>query len=104
MLDMIFPIMYTPLYVLFGNWSYWFWIGNIIGIVCWILFLIFGRNYERMFSKNKIVYGLDVLTKISKLNGKLEEFKEKINDKEFEDLLRNDRKRNWKRFKYGKKI
>ena len=88
------PIMYTPLYVLFGNWRYCFWIENIIGIICGIMFLIFGENSARMyFSKNKIEEGIDALTKIAKLNGKLEEFKEKINDKEFDDLLRNDKKK-----------
>ena len=42
------------------------------------MFLIFRENSARMyFSKNKIEEGIDALTKIAKLNGKLEEFKEK---------------------------
>ena len=88
------PIMYTPLYILFGNWRFCFWIQNIIGIICGIMFLIFGKNSARMyFSKNKIEEGMNVLTQIAQFNGKLEEFKEKVNDQEFDDLLRNDKKK-----------
>ena len=88
------PIMYTPLYILFGNWRFCFWIQNIIGIICGILFFIFGKNSARMyFSKNEIEEGMNILTKIAEFNGKLEEFKEKIKDPEFDDLLRNDNKK-----------
>ena len=85
------PIMYTPLYVLLGNWRFCFWLENIIGITCGVMFLIVGENSARMyFSKNKNEEAIEVLRKIAAFNGKLEEFQEKENDKEFDGLLRNE--------------
>ena len=87
------PIMYTPLYAILGNWRFCFWIQNIIGIICGIMIIIFGKNSARMyFSKNKIEEGMEVLRKIASFNGKLEEFEEKIKDQEFDELLRNKKK------------
>ena len=85
------PIMYTPLYVILGKWKYIFWLENIIGITTAVMNLIILENSPRMyFSKNKTEEAIDVLKKIAAFNGKLEEFEEKIQDKEFDPLLRNE--------------
>ena len=85
------PIMYTPLYVLLGKWRYCFWLQNIIGITCGIMYLIILENSARMyFSKNKTEEAIEVLRRISAINGTNDEFEEKSNDKEFDPLLRNE--------------
>ena len=85
------PIMYTPLYVILGKWRYIFWLQNIIGTTCGIMYLIIVENSARMyFSKNKTEEAIEVLKRISAINGTLEEFEEKSNDKEFDPLLRNE--------------
>ena len=85
------PIMYTPLYVILGNWRYIFWLQNIIGITCGVMYLIVVEDSPRMFfSKNKTEEAIEVLRRIAAFNGKLEEFEEKTNDKEFDPLLRNE--------------
>ena len=85
------PIMYTPLYVILGKWRYIFWIENLIGISCGVLYLLVAENSPRnFFSNNKTEEAIEILRKIAAFNGKLEEFEEKVNDKEFDPLLRND--------------
>ena len=85
------PIMYTPLYVILGKWRYIFWLQNIIGTTCGIMYLIIVENSARMyFSKNKTEEAIEVLRRISAINGTQEEFEEKSNDKEFDPLLRNE--------------
>ena len=85
------PIMYTPLYVILGKWRYIFWLQNIIGITCGVMYLIVVEDSPRMFfSKNKTEEAIEVLRRIAAFNGKLEEFEEKTNDKEFDPLLRNE--------------
>ena len=84
-------IIYTPLYVLLGRWRFIFWLENIIAVTCGIMFIIVGENSARMyFSKNKTEEAIDVLRRVAAFNGKLEEFEEKTNDKEFDGLLRNE--------------
>jgi hypothetical protein len=85
------PIMYTPLYVILGKWKYIFWLQNIIGITTAVMNLIILENSPRVyFSKNKTEEAIDVLKRIASFNGKLEEFEEKIQDKEFDPILRNE--------------
>ena len=85
------PIMYTPLFVLFGKWRFAFWLQNVIGIGFGIIFIIIGENSPRMyFSKNQTEEAIEVLRKIAGFNGKLKEFDEMKNDKEFDSLLRNE--------------
>lgn len=85
------PIMYTPLYVLLNSWKYCFWLQNIIGITCATMYWIILENSSRkFFSDNKTEEGIEVLRRIAAINGKSEEFEEKINDKEFDPLLRNE--------------
>ena len=85
------PIMYTPLYVILGKWRYIFWLENIIGITCGVMYLIVCEDSPRMlFSKNKTEEAIETLRRIAAFNGKLEEFEEKTNDKEFDPLLRNE--------------
>ena len=84
-------IMYTPLFVLLGKWRFVFWIQNVIGIGFGITFIIIGENSPRMyFSKNQTEQAIEVLRKIAGFNGRLNEFDEMINDKEFDSLLRNE--------------
>ena len=85
------PIMYTPLYVLLNSWKYCFWLQNIIGITCATMYLIILENSPRKyFSDNKTEEAIETLRRIAAINGKSEEFEEKINDKEFDPLLRNE--------------
>ena len=85
------PIMYTPLYVILGKWKYIFWLQNIIGITTAVMNLIILENSPRVFfSKNKTEEAIEVLKRIASFNGKLEEFEEKIQDKEFDPILRNE--------------
>ena len=85
------PIMYTPLYVILGKWRYCFWLQNIIGITCGILYFIALENSPRtFFSNNKTEEAIEILRRIAAFNGRAEEFEEKINDKEFDPLLRNE--------------
>ena len=85
------PIMYTPLYVILGKWKYIFWLQNIIGITTAVMNLIILENSPRVyFSKNKTEEAIDVLKRIASFNGKLEEFEKKIQDKEFDPILRNE--------------
>ena len=84
-------IMYTILYVILGKWRYVFWIENIIGISCGVLYFLLAENSPRnFFSNNKIEEAIEILRRIAIFNGKFEEFEEKVNDKEFDPLLRND--------------
>jgi len=85
------PIMYTPLYVIFGRWRFIFWLQNIIAVTCGIMYFLVLENSARMFfSKNKTEEAIEVLRRIAAFNGKLEEFEEKSNEKEFDALLRNE--------------
>ena len=85
------PIMYTPLYVIFGKWRFIFWLQNIIAITCGIMYFLVLENSARMyFSKNKTEEAIEVLRRIAAFNDKLEEFEEKTNEKEFDALLRNE--------------
>ena len=85
------PIMYTPLYVILGKWRYIFWLQNIIGITCGVMYLIVAEDSARMyFSKNKTEDAIEVLRRIAAFNGQLEEFEKKTNDQEFDPILRND--------------
>jgi len=85
------PIMYTPLYVVFGKWRFIFWLQNIIAVTCGIMYFLVLENSARMyFSKNKTEDAIEVLRRIAAFNDKLEEFEQKTNDKEFDALLRND--------------
>ena len=85
------PIMYTPLYVFLNSWKYCFWLQNIIGITCATMYWIILENSPRKyFSDNKTEEAIETLRRIAAINGKSEEFEEKINDKEFDPLLRNE--------------
>jgi MFS family permease len=85
------PIVFTPLYVILGQWRFIFWLQNIIAITCAIMFLIAGEDSARMFfSKNKTEEAIDVLKRIADFNGRLKEFEKESNDKEFDGLLRNE--------------
>ena len=85
------PIMYTPLYVIFGKWRFIFWLQNIIAITCGIMYFLVLENSARMyFSKNKTEEAIEVLKRIAEFNGRSEEFEEKTNEKEFDALLRNE--------------
>jgi MFS family permease len=84
-------IIYTPLYVIFGKWRFIFWLQNIIAITCGIMYFLVLENSARMyFSKNKTEEAIEVLRRIAAFNGKIEEFEEKTNEKEFDALLRNE--------------
>ena len=84
-------IMYTILYVVLRKRRYVFWIQNIIGISCGVLYFLVAENSPRnFFSNNKIEEAIEILRRIAVFNGKIEEFEEKVNDKEFDPLLRND--------------
>ena len=37
------PIVYTPLYVILGQWRYIFWIENIVAIACAIVYFLFWK-------------------------------------------------------------
>lgn len=85
------PILYTPLYLILGKWRFIFWLQNIIAITCGIMYFIVLENSARVyFSKNKTEEAIEVLRRIAAFNGKLEEFEEKSNDKEFDGFLRNE--------------
>ena len=85
------PIMYTPLYVIFGKWRFIFWLQNIIAVTCGIMYFLVLENSARMyFSKNKTEEAIEVLRRVAAFNGKLEEFEEQSNEKEFDALLRNE--------------
>ena len=89
------PIMYTYIYVYFPNWKYVFWMQNIIAIICGILYIIILNNSARtFFSKNKNEEAIEVLKKIAKFNGKLNEFEEDLNNPEYDSLLRGDKEEN----------
>ena len=86
------PIVYTPLYVILGQWRYIFWIENIVAIACAIVYFFILENSPRMnFSKNKINDAVESLRRIAAFNKKLEEFDDIIKDKEFDSLLRNEK-------------
>ena len=85
------PIMYTPLYVLLGQWRYIFWLENVIGIACGVVYFFILENSPRMhFSKNEPEEAIKILRRIAAFNGKLEDFDSQLEDKEFDPLLRND--------------
>ena len=71
--------------------AFYFWIQNVIGIAFGIMFIIIGENSPRIyFSKNKTEEEIEILKKIAAINGNLEEFVKKTNNKEFDSLLRNE--------------
>lgn len=85
------PIMYTYIYVGLGKWKYIFWMQNIIATICGILYIIILKNSARtFFTKNKPEEGIEVLRKIAKFNGKLNEFEEALNNNDFDSLLKNE--------------
>ena len=85
------PIMYTYIYVGLGKWKYIFWMQNIIATICGVLFIIILKNSARtFFTKNKPEEGIEVLRKIAKFNGKLNEFEEALNNNDFDSLLKNE--------------
>ena len=85
------PIMYTYIYVGLGKWKYIFWMQNIIAIICGVLYIIILKNSARtFFTKNKPEEGIEVLRKIAKFNGKLNEFEEALNNNDFDSLLKNE--------------
>ena len=85
------PIMYTPLYVLLGEWRYIFWLENVIGIACGVVYFFILENSPRIhFSKNEPEEAIKILRRIAAFNGKLEDFDSQLEDKEFDPLLRND--------------
>ena len=85
------PIIYTYLYVILGSWKYIFWLQNIIGITCGVMYFIVVEDSPRMFfSKNKTEDAIEVLRRIAAFNGLLEDFEKKTNDQEFDPILRND--------------
>ena len=87
------PIMYTYIYVYFPNWKYVFWLQNIIAVICGVLYIILLKNSARtFFSRNKNEEGIEVLKKIAKFNGKLEQFEKDLNNEEYDTLLRADEK------------
>ena len=87
------PIMYTYIYVGLGKWKYIFWIQNIIATICGVLYIIILKNSARtFFTKNKPEEGIEVLRKIAKFNGKLNEFEEALNNNDFDSLLKNEEK------------
>lgn len=58
------------------------------------MYIIILENSPRMlFSKNDNQEALNILKKIALFNGKLDEFEEKIKDKEFDKLLRKNKDR-----------
>ena len=85
------PIMYTYIYVGLGKWKYIFWMQNIIATICGVLYIIILKNSARtFFTKNKPEEGIEVLRKIAKFNGKLNEFEEALNNNDFDSLLKNE--------------
>ena len=85
------PIMYTYIYVGLGKWKYIFWMQNIIATICGVLYIIILKNSARtFFTKNKPEEGIEVLRKIAKFNGKLNEFEEALNNNDFDCLLKNE--------------
>ena len=87
------PIIYTYIYVYCPNWKYVFWLQNIIAIICVISYTILLNNSARtFFSKNKYEEGIEILKKIAKFNGKLEQFEKDLNNEEYDSLLRKDEK------------
>ena len=87
------PIMYTYIYVGLGKWKYIFWMQNIIATICGVLYIIILKNSARtFFTKNKPEEGIEVLRKIAKFNGKLNEFEEALNNNDFDSLLKNEEK------------
>ena len=85
------PIMYTPLFVILKKWRFIFWLQNVIGVSFGIMFIIIGENSPRTyFAKNNTEEAIEILRKIAAINGNLEEFEQKANDKEFDSLLRNE--------------
>ena len=85
------PIMYTYIYVFFGDWKYIFWMQNIIAILCGVSYIILLHNSPRtFFSKNDPDEAVKILKKIASFNGKIEQFEEALNDKEYDSLLKRD--------------
>ena len=85
------PIMYTYIYVYLEKWKYIFWMQNIIAVICGVLYIIILKNSARtFFTRNKPEEGIEVLRKISKFNGKLNDFEEALNDNEFNSLLKKE--------------
>ncbi len=85
------PIMYTYIYVGLGKWKYIFWMQNIIATICGVLYIIILKNSARtFFTKNKPEEGIEVLRKIAKFNGKLNEFEEALNNNDFDSLFKNE--------------
>ena len=84
------PILYTYIYVYFPNWRYVFWLQNIIAIICCVLYIFILKNSARnFFSKNKNKEAIEILKKIAKFNGKLDEFEENLKNEEYDFLLKN---------------
>ena len=85
------PIMYTYIYAGLEKWKYIFWMQNIIAIICGVSYIIILKNSARtFFTRNKPEEGIEVLRKIAKFNGKLNDFEEALNDNEFNSLLKNE--------------
>jgi hypothetical protein len=64
---------------------------NIIAIICGVSYIIILKNSARtFFTRNKPEEGIEVLRKIAKFNGKLNDFEEALNDNEFNSLLKNE--------------
>ena len=85
------PIMYTYIYVGLEKWKYIFWMQNIIAIICGVLYIIILKNSARtFFTKNKPEEGIEVLRKIAKFNGKLNEFEEALKDNDFDSFLKSE--------------
>ena len=85
------PIMYTYIYAYLEEWKYIFWMQNVIAIICGVLYIIILKNSARtFFTKNKPEEGIEILRKIAKFNGKLNDFDEALKDKEYDSLLKSE--------------